>query len=97
MDVIPDLIDAGLDILNPIQTRAAGMDPAVLKERFGDKLIFWGGVDEQVLLPQGTPAQVRAEAERLSRTLGASGGYVLAASHNIQADTPSENILAIYR
>lgn len=94
--IIPDLIEIGVKILDPIQTRAQGMQPEILKERFGDKLIFHGGVDEQELLPKGSPADVAAEVRRLVKILGKGGGYILSSSHSLQADTPPENIVAMF-
>jgi len=96
-DVIDDLIEVGADILNPVQVRAAGMDPEQLGQRYGGKIAFWGGVDEQQLLPFGTPEQVEAETRRLLAALGKNGGYVLAPGHCIQPDTPPDNVAAIYR
>ena len=96
MPVIPDLIEMGLDILDPIQPKAAGMDPATLKKQFGDRLSFHGAVDVQGLLPFGTPAQVAAEVTRLIETLGANGGYIVCSSHAIQPDTSPENVMALY-
>ena len=95
-DLISDLCEAGVDILNPVQVRAVGMDPEKLKRDFGDKIIFWGGVDEQQLLPFGTPEQVRKETLGLIQTLGKDGGFILAPGHCIQSDTPPENVAAIY-
>jgi uroporphyrinogen decarboxylase len=94
--LLDDLIDAGVDIINPVQTRCAGMEPESLKSRFGSKIIFWGGVDEQQLLPAGTPEQVARNTEYLKRVLGSGGGYVFSPSHNLQSDTPPENIIAMY-
>jgi uroporphyrinogen decarboxylase len=94
--LIGDLIEAGVDILNPVQTGAAGMDPAELKAEFGDRIIFWGGVDEQHLLPFGSRDEIFAEIEKLIRVLGKDGGYILAPGHNIQEDTPPENIIALF-
>jgi uroporphyrinogen decarboxylase len=95
--LIPDFIDAGVDVLNPIQTRAAGMEPARLKREFGRDLAFWGGVDMQRLLPYGSPEEVSREVEELVNVLGAGGGYVVCAANNIQADTPPPNIMALAR
>ena len=95
--VIPDLIEMGLDILDPIQPKAYGMDPATLKEQFGDRLSFHGGVDVQELLPFGTPAQVAAEVTRVIDTLGANGGYIVSSAHALQSDTPVENALALFK
>lgn len=94
--IIPDLIEIGVKILDPIQTRAQGMRPEILKERFGDKLVFHGGVDEQELLPNGSPADVAAEVCRLVKILGRGGGYILSSSHSLQSDTPPENIVAMF-
>jgi uroporphyrinogen decarboxylase len=94
--IIPDLIEIGVNVLDPIQTRAQGMQPESLKARFGDKLVFHGGVDEQELLPKGSPADVAAEVRRLVKILGKGGGYILSSSHSLQADTPPENIVAMF-
>jgi uroporphyrinogen decarboxylase len=92
---IPYFIEMGVDILNPIQTRAAGMDPQRLKREFGRDLSFWGGIDIQEVLPHGTPAQVRDEVRRLIDAMGAGGGYVVSAAHNIQPEVPPENLVAM--
>lgn len=94
-DVIDDLAEIGVDILNPIQPKAAGMDADTLAKRWGDKISFCGGLDIQELLPFGTVEEVKAESKRLIRTLGKGGGYILAPAHAIQIDTPPENVLAI--
>jgi uroporphyrinogen decarboxylase len=93
---IPDLIDLGLEALNPVQVSAAGMDPAVLKREFGRDLAFWGGVDTQRVLPFGTPQEVAAEVKRRFAELGPGGGWVCAAVHNIQPGVPPENICALF-
>jgi uroporphyrinogen decarboxylase len=95
-DLLSDLIDIGVDIINPVQVSAAGMDPAVLKKKFGKSLSFWGGIDTQRILPYGTPEDVRNEVTRISRILGKGGGYVLNPVHNVQPDVPPQNILAMY-
>jgi uroporphyrinogen decarboxylase len=92
MNAVPGLIDMGIDVLQALQFSAKGMDPCVLKENFGDRLCFEGGVSVQTTLPFGTPAQVRAETEMLIRVLGKNGGYILGPSHCIQSGTPPENI-----
>jgi len=92
---IPDFIENGMDIINPVQINAADMDPAQLKRQFGDRLSFWGGIDTQHVLPYGTPEQVAAETERIIEILGENGGYVLNPVHNVQADVPAENIIAM--
>jgi hypothetical protein len=95
--LIPDFIEAGFDILNPVQCSAAGMDAAGLKQRFGDRLTFWGGgVDTQHTLPFGTPDQVRAEVRERLRTFGPGGGYVFNPIHNVQSRSPVENVLAMF-
>ena len=94
---IPDLLDNGIDILNPVQITAAGMDPHVLKETFGDRLCFWGGgIDSQHVLPTGTPQQVREETIKNVLAFKPGGGYVFNSVHNIQADVPAANILAMF-
>jgi uroporphyrinogen-III decarboxylase len=86
-----------VDILNPVQCSAAGMDPATLKARYGEKLVFWGGgVDTQKTLPFGTADEVRAEVRERARIFGKGGGFVFNTVHNIQARTPTENVLAMY-
>jgi len=93
---VEDLIDIGIDALNPVQVAAADMEPAMLKERFGDRMAFWGGIDTQHVLPQGTPDEVRAEVRRVIDSLGRGGGYVLNSVHNIQPDVPAENVIAMF-
>lgn len=94
--IIPDLIDAGTDILNTIQWRCPGMEREALKRDFGNRLIFYGGVDNRQTLPFGTTEDVRAEVRDNLRILGAGGGYILAPCHMIQAMTPPENVVAMY-
>jgi uroporphyrinogen decarboxylase len=94
--LIPDLIEIGVDALNPIQVSAKGMDSKRLKQEFGKDLCFWGAIDTQRVLPFGTPDDVRAEVKRRLADLGPGGGYVLCAVHNIQADVSTENICAMY-
>ena len=95
--VIEDLIEMGLDILDPIQPKATGMDAENLKTRFGDRLAFHGGIDEQELLPHATPDQVRSETQRVMSILGSDGAYIVCPAHAIQPDTPPENIVALYQ
>jgi len=96
-ELIPDLIEIGVDILNPVQVSAAGMDTAELKREFGRDLVFWGGgVDTQRVLGGGSPGEVRAEVRRRIDDLAAGGGFVFATVHNIQPDVPPENILAMH-
>lgn len=95
-DVLPDMIDLGIDVLNPIQWRCQGMAREGLKTDFGDRLIFHGGVDNQQTLPFGTMADVREEVTANLQILGADGGYILAPCHNIQSVSPPENVVALY-
>ncbi|MFZ5918346.1 MAG: uroporphyrinogen decarboxylase family protein [Chloroflexota bacterium] len=88
--------EMGIDVLNPLQPRAAGMDMARIKREFGGRLAFHGGVDIQHTLPQGTPGEVQAEVRQRCAALGRGGGYICASAHYIQADTPLDNILAMY-
>jgi hypothetical protein len=98
LELIPEFIASGFDILNPVQTAAAGMDPRTLKERFGERLVFWGGgVDTQHTLPFGTPAQVREQVRERLEAFAHGGGFVFAAVHNIQAGVPVENLLALFQ
>jgi len=96
IDIMDDLVEIGVDVLHPVQVAAWGMDPVVLKARWGDRLSFWGGVDTQRVLPQGTVEEVRAETRQRIDQLAIGGGYVLGAVHNIQPDVPVANILAMY-
>jgi uroporphyrinogen decarboxylase len=94
--LIPDFIEMGVDILNPIQVSADGMDPAELKREFGDELCFHGAMDIQTVLSQGSAGEVRDEVKRLCDVLGPGGGFILAPTNNIMPETPMENILALY-
>jgi len=96
VDLLPDFIDMGIEVLNPVQVTARGMDPARLKASFGKDLVFCGGIDSMRVLPFGTPDEVRAEVRRRIHELGEDGGYILTAVHNIQPDVPPENIAAMY-
>jgi len=93
---LDDLIEIGVDIINPVQVSARDMDPEKLKERFGRRICFWGGIDTQHLLPRGTREDVTREVRRVVSLLGRDGGYVLGAVHNIQADVPPGNVVAMY-
>jgi len=94
--ILPDLIEIGIDVLNPVQTSAAGMDPVALKRDFGKDVSFWGGgVDTQGVLPRGTPAEVRDDVRGNVDALAPGGGFVFCTVHNIQADVPPENVTAM--
>ena len=96
-DLIPDLIEIGFDIINPVQVSAAGMDTQVLKRTYGEDIVFWGGgVDTQNTLPFGTPEEVAEEVKQRIDDLAAGGGFVFAPVHNIQADVPPQNIVAAF-
>ncbi len=92
--LIGDLIDIGVDVLNPVQVSAANMDPVRLKREFGRDLCFWGGIDMAQLLPYGAPEEVRSNVERMIEALGPEG-YVVSATNNIQPDTSSANVCAM--
>ena len=96
-EFLPDLIDAGLDIINPVQTTASNMDPMELKREFGKDLTFWGGgVDTQHLLPNGTPKEIRVNVRKNAEILMKDGGFVFNQIHNIITGVPPENIIAMY-
>ena len=95
--LIPDYIELGVEILNPVHVRATGMEPVALKHDFGDALVFWGGgVDTQGVLPNGTPQEVKDEVRRNIEALAPGGGFVFNTVHNIQPDVPAENLAAMY-
>lgn len=96
VDILDDLIDAGVDVINPVQPRARGMDTWGLKARFGGRVVFHGGVDEQYVLPHGSPAEVRDEVIRRIGDLAPGGGYIFAPAHNIQDDVPPENVVTMF-
>lgn len=96
-ELIPDLIEIGINSLHPVQVSANGMDTKKLKKEFGQELTFWGGgVDTQHILPRGTPQEVREEVKRRIEELAPGGGFIFAPIHNIQADVPPENIMAMW-
>lgn len=95
VEFIDDLAEIGVDILNPVQTSAGGMDPKVLKSRFGDKVCFWGGIDTQNVLPFGKPEDVRDEVKKRIEEFASGGGYVVAAIHNIRPEVSPENVVAM--
>jgi hypothetical protein len=95
--LIPDFIEAGFDILNPVQCTAAHMEAAELKSSYGDRITFWGGgIDTQTTLPFGTPEQVRSQVAERIRIFGQGGGFVFNTIHNVQASSPIENVRAMY-
>ena len=94
--IIEDLIEIGVEVLNPVQVSASDMDPQRLKRQFGDRLCFCGGIDTQRVLPRGTPEEVREEVRRRIRELAPGGGYLLAAVHAIQPDVPPENVCTMF-
>jgi uroporphyrinogen decarboxylase len=95
--IIPDLIEMGVDILNPVHTNATGMEPFQLKKDFGRDIVFWGGgVDTQKVLPSGTVQEVKTDVRRNMEALAPGGGFVFNTVHNIQAEVPPENILAMW-
>ena len=95
--LIPDFLEIGVDILNPIHIRAQNMAPAGLKRDYGQDLVFWGGgVDTQGILPRGTPQEVKDDVRRNIEALAPGGGYVFNTIHNIQADVPPENLMAMW-
>jgi uroporphyrinogen decarboxylase len=94
--LIESLIGCGIDVLNPIQHTCPGMEAASLKRKYGDRIIFHGGVDNQNVLPFGSADDVRREVRQLLNTLGSDGmGYICSSCHNVQANTPLQNILAM--
>lgn len=96
-DLVDELIACGVDILNPVQTSVAKMDPENLKAKFGERIMFWGGVDVQQFLPRARPEEVTEHIRQLKKTLGQNGGYVFAPAHNMQSDIPPENIAAFVK
>ncbi|HJL53242.1 MAG TPA: uroporphyrinogen decarboxylase family protein, partial [Arenicellales bacterium] len=95
-EIVPQIIDCGVDILNPIQTSASGMDTRKLKQEFGRDLCFWGGIDVQQVLRSGTVDEVRQETRRVIEDLSPGGGYLFAPSHDIQTGTPLDNVMAMF-
>ncbi|MBS3762632.1 MAG: uroporphyrinogen-III decarboxylase-like protein, partial [Planctomycetes bacterium] len=95
-NILPDMIEAGIDVLNPIQWRCEGMERERLKRDFGDDLVFHGAMDNQYTLAFGSVEEVQQEAKDNIRILGEGGGYILAPCHNIQSVSPPENVVAMY-
>jgi len=94
-EIIPDLIEIGLDVLESVQPEAAGMNPYALKRQWGDKITFWGSLGSQSLIPFGTPAQLTQEIQRLVSEMGEGGGYIMSPAKPLQPETPTENAVAI--
>lgn len=95
--IIEDLIEIGVDVLNPVQITAAGMNPAELKGKYRGRMAFWGGMDSQRVLPKGSTKDVKRMVEELIERMGEGGGFVLSSVHNIQPDVPLENILTMFQ
>jgi len=93
-ELIDDLAEIGVDIINPVQVSAMG-DTAALKERFRDKITFWGGIDTQHVLPKGSVNDVEAEVRNRIQDMGPGGGYIVSSVHNIQPDVPPQNIVSM--
>ena len=96
VSIIDDLIEIGVDALNPVQVSAAGMDPAELKRKYRRRMAFWGAMDTHHVLPKGSVNDVKKMVEARIEQMGEGGGYVLSAVHNIQPDVPLDNILAMF-
>ncbi len=95
--LLSDYAEIGVEILNPVHIRAKGMEPVALKREFGKDLVFWGGgVDTQGVLPHGTPQEVKDDVRRNIEALAPGGGFVFNTVHNIQADVPPQNIIAMW-
>ncbi len=95
-ELLADIIDCGVDVINPVQTNAQGMEPGPLKAEYGKDVCFWGGIDTQKVLPFGSAAEVAQEVRDRIGDLGSGGGYVVASVHNIQSEVPPENVVAMY-
>lgn len=96
-EFIPDLIEIGVDILNPVQVSAKNMNPLKLKKEFGKYLCFWGGIDTQKILPYGSPEAVEEEVRKRIIEFSSGGGYILSSVHNIQVDVPPDNVIAMFK
>jgi uroporphyrinogen decarboxylase len=95
-DIFEDLIEIGVDIINPVQVTAEGMDPSHLKKQYGDRLVFWGGTESQTTVPFGTVAEVESMVAERIEQMGRNGGYVFSSCHNIQPDVSLEKVLAMF-
>ena len=94
-DILPDIIEMGLDVLESVQPEARNMNPCRLKDRFGDRIAFWGGLGSQSIIPFGAPSELRQEIRRLAAHMRTGGGYILAGAKALQPGTPAENAAAI--
>ena len=94
-EIMPDIIEIGVDVLESVQPEAAGMNPYALKAKWGEKITFWGGLGSQSTIPFGTPEQIKAEVRRLCREMGRGGGYILAPAKPLQPETPTQNAVAV--
>lgn len=94
-DILPDIVEIGLDVLESVQPEARGMDPFALKAAYGDRITFWGGLGSQSIIPFGTPKEITAQVERLCREMGRGGGYILAPAKSLQPETPTANAAAV--
>jgi uroporphyrinogen decarboxylase len=95
-DILPDIIEIGVDVLESVQPEAAGMNPYELKKKWGSNITFWGCLGSQSTIPFGTPAEIRAEVRRLKHEVGQGGGLILAPAKPLQIETPTENAVAVY-
>ena len=95
VDIMPDIIEIGLDVIESVQPKARGMNPYELKKKWGDKITFWGGLCSQQLIPFGTPDEIRDEVQRLCNEMGREGGYILGPAKSLQPETPIPNALAV--
>ncbi|MGE5224217.1 MAG: uroporphyrinogen decarboxylase family protein [Omnitrophica WOR_2 bacterium] len=95
-ELMPDLIEIGMDVLESVQPEAAGMNPYELKKRWGDRITFWGGLGSQSIIPFGKPEEIRAEVRRLRSEMGRGGGYILEPAKPLQPGTPTENAVAVF-
>ena len=94
---LEDLIEIGVDIINPVQVSAKDMDTARLKQNYGQRLVFWGGIDTQHVLPFGTEEEVAEEVKRRIKDLAPGGGYILGPVHNVQPDVPPQNLVQVFQ
>lgn len=95
VEILPDVIEIGLDVYESVQPEAKDNSPYELKRKYGDKLTLWGGLGSQSIIPFGTPDEIRAEVARLCRKMGRGGGYILSPAKGLQPETPTENAVAV--